>query len=147
VPAAGPGPGAPNAPGGAFAGAGSTCGANGPGAVDGAINGPSRATAQAGPGRGAPPDAATQLARSSLPDLKKTNVRLLFASAELDPGVHGSMSAFYQTLHDELCKLGPEHCPTMLFEKGESHMSEVFSIDTDDKTVSGPVLAWMKKVK
>jgi len=26
-------------------------------------------------------------------------------------------------------------------------MSEVFSIDTDDKTVSGPILAWMKKVK
>jgi len=25
-------------------------------------------------------------------------------------------------------------------------MSEVFSIDTDDKTVSGPILTWMKKV-
>jgi hypothetical protein len=35
----------------------------------------------------------------------------------------------------------------MLYEKGESHMSEVFSIDTDDKTVSGPILEWMKKVK
>jgi len=35
----------------------------------------------------------------------------------------------------------------VLFLKGESHMSEVFSIDTDDKTVSGPILTWMKKVK
>jgi hypothetical protein len=35
----------------------------------------------------------------------------------------------------------------MLYEKGESHMSEVFSIDTGDKTVSGPILEWMKKVK
>jgi hypothetical protein len=35
----------------------------------------------------------------------------------------------------------------MLFLKGESHMSEVFSIDTPDKTVVSPILAWMKKVK
>ena len=67
--------------------------------------------------------------------------------AELDPGIQGGMSPFFQTLHDELCKEGPEHCPQMLFAKGESHMSEVFSIDTDDKTVSGPILAWMKKIK
>jgi hypothetical protein len=26
-------------------------------------------------------------------------------------------------------------------------MSEVFSIDTPDTTVSGPILKWMKKVK
>jgi hypothetical protein len=57
------------------------------------------------------------------------------------------MSPFFQAMHDELCKEGPEQCPMMLFAKGESHMSEVFSIDTDDKTVSGPLLAWMKKVK
>ena len=108
------------------------------------------ATEAAAQGRGAapaPPDAATQIARSTLPEFKKTKVKLLFASAELDPGVHGGMSAFYQVLHDELCKQGPEHCPTMLYEKGESHMSEVFSIDTADKTVSGPILAWIKKVK
>jgi hypothetical protein len=144
----GPPPVAPNAPGGAFSGSGSTCGARGPGAMDGAIAGPSRATEQAGPGAGQPPvDEATLVARSSLPEFKKTNVKLLFVSAELDPGVQGGMSPFYQTLHDEICKEGPDHCPAMLFAKGESHMSEVFSIDTDDKTVSGPILAWIKKVK
>jgi hypothetical protein len=156
VPGAGRGP-ALNEPGGAFFTAGSTCGANGPTATDGAISGPSSVRNGGGPtggraaeggGRGpAQVDPATQLARSTLPEYKKTKVKLLFVSAELDPGVHGGMSAFYQTLHDELCKEGPEHCPTMLFAKGESHMSEVFSIDTDDKTVSGPILAWMKKVK
>jgi hypothetical protein len=26
-------------------------------------------------------------------------------------------------------------------------MSEVFSIDTDDKIVSAPILAWIKKIK
>ncbi|PWU06459.1 MAG: hypothetical protein C5B51_12275 [Terriglobia bacterium] len=130
--------------------AGSTCGSPPPNS--GAITGPSGvgpAPPAAGRGRGgAPPvDPATQLARSSLPELKKTQVALLFVSAELDPGINGAMSAFYQTLHDELCKEGPAHCPTMLFAKGESHMSEVFAFDTADKTLSAPLLAWMKKVK
>ena len=87
------------------------------------------------------------IARSSLPELEKTNVKIFLASAELDPGVDGGMSPFNQALHDELCKVGPDHCPTMLFEKGESHMSEVFSIDTPDKSVSEPILAWMRKIK
>ena len=71
----------------------------------------------------------------------------MLATAELDPGIDGSMSAFNQALHDELCKEGKDHCPTMLFEKGESHMSEVFSIDTADTTVSGPILKWIKSIK
>ena len=44
-------------------------------------------------------------------------------------------------------KDGQGHCPTMLFMKGESHMSAVFSIDTADKVVSGPVLDFIKKTK
>ena len=83
-----------------------------------------------------------------------TKVAVLLARAELDPGVNGTMAASDVALHDEMCKEdgskakdGTGHCPTMLFLKGESHMSEVFSIDTPDKTVSGPILAWIKKVK
>jgi BD-FAE len=100
-------------------------------------------------GFGGPPvDAATRLARSSLPELKKTSVKIILASAELDPGVDANgIMPFNQVLHDELCKEGPGHCPLLLHFKGESHMSEVFSIDTPDKTVSGPILAWMKKIK
>src|SRR5437764_1173329 len=93
VPAAG-GRGAGGA-GGAFAGSGSTCGADRPDAPLGIIAGPSAvdpANAPAGRGGRAgalpPVDAATQLARSTLPEFKKTNVKLLFASAELDPGVN-----------------------------------------------------------
>ena len=139
-----------------LAGAGATCNGPAAGGSDGAIIGPSGVTPAGagrgaggadGPGRGAPPDAATQLARSTLPEYNKTEVKLLFANAELDPGINGNMSAFYQTLHDELCKEGKDHCPTMLFEKGHSHMSEVFSIDTADTTVSGPILKWIRNVK
>jgi hypothetical protein len=146
VPGAGAGRGAANP----LAGAGTTCNGPAAGGSQGAITGPSGVTPQAvgaGPGRGAPPDAATQLARSTLPEYKQTKVKLLFANAELDPGINGNMSAFYQTLHDELCKDGKDHCPTMLFEKGHSHMSEVFSIDTGDTTVSGPILKWIRSVK
>ena len=152
IPAAGGRGGAGN-----FAGTGSTCGGPPQGVSQGTIAGPSSAAAPAGAapaaagrgGRGAaqPPDPATQIARSSLPELKKTKVALMFATAELDPGINGGMSAFNQAVHDELCKEGPAHCPTLLFAKGESHMSEVFSIDTNDKIVSGPILAWMKKIK
>jgi hypothetical protein len=149
-----------------LASAGKTCGVKGgafssqgalPGRTEGQPGGPDAPMvlpAGGGPpaGFGGPPvDAATRLARSSLPELKKNNVKILLANAELDPGVdpavNGGMMPFIQMLHDELCKEGPDHCPTLLYAKGESHMSEVFSIDTPDKTVSAPILAWMKKIK
>ena len=132
-----------------LAGMGSSCGVD-PNSTAGFINGPSRSDSRAAPapaGRGGAPDAATQMSRSTLPEFKNSTVKMMFISAELDPGINGSMSAFYQTLHDELCKQGPDHCPTMLLAKDESHMSEVFSFDTADKTVSGPILAWIKKMK
>jgi hypothetical protein len=160
VPGAGNGGGRGAAPGGAAAanGPGSTCGAGAqnssdgylPGRAEGQPGGPNPAPAGGrGGGRGrGPVDPAVQLERSTWPDYQKTTVKIMLASAELDPGISdGKMSAFNQTFHDELCKLGPDHCPTLLFEKGESHMSEVFSIDTNDKTVSGPILAWIKKIK
>jgi triacylglycerol lipase len=145
--------------GGAFSSSGAL-----PGRAEGQPGGPDAAPARPpagsrrGPkggapaGFGGPPvDAATRLARSSLPELKKTSVKIMLANAELDPGadpaVDGGLMPFIKILHDDLCKEGPAHCPTLLYAKGESHMSEVFSIGTPDKTVSGPILAWMKKIK
>jgi hypothetical protein len=144
--------------GGAFSSSGALPGRTegqpgGPDAPFGPPPGAARPAGGAPPaGFGGPPvDAATRLSRSSLPELKKTSVKIMLANAELDPGadpaVDKGMMPFLQILHDDLCKEGPEHCPTMLYLKGESHMSEVFSIDTPDKTVSGPILAWMKKIK
>jgi BD-FAE len=157
-----------------LANAGKTCGVKGgamssegslPGRTEGQPGGPDapfrlpaggaaggRPPGGARGGFGGPPvDAATRLARSSLPELKKTSVKIVLANAELDPGAdpnvdHGIMP-FNQMLHDELCKEGPGHCPTLLYFKGESHMSEVFSVGTPDKTVSGPILTWMKNIK
>lgn len=139
-----------------FGNAGKLCGAGTPMSTQGALpgvkpgypGGPEPARAGGRP-RGPRPqmDEKTQLARSSLPELEKTHVKVMLASAELDPGVNGGMSDFNKTLHDAMCKMGPSHCPTMLFERNESHMSEVFSIDTADKTVSGPILKFIKSIK
>ena len=171
---AAPAGGAPAGPGGAAPGlpvGGSSCGAGGPGAGDGAIMGPSaqapaaaRGAGPGGPGapgagrgaggRGAALTPAEVAERDNLPGFKASNVKILLARAELDPGVTGKMADSDIALHEELCKLdGPKakdgqgHCPVMLYMKGESHMSAVFSIDTPDKTVSGPVLDFIKKVK
>ncbi len=139
--------------------AGSTCGAGGPASAGGAIKGPSGMTpppagAPAGgpPGGGAGgpqqrPDEATLIARSSLPALRKGTVKLMFVTPELDPGINGKMSAFYQTLHDDLCKVGADKCPTMLYAPRHNHMSVVFSPDSPDTTVSKPVLDFINSVK
>ena len=170
VPGVGGAPGAPGAFGGRGTNApqpGIACGLSPTSmtSTEGAIAGPSRFEA-APQGRGGAPGAGAgrggrgqltpeqQAERDNLPGFKKTSVKIMLARAELDPGVNGDMTASDKALHDELCKLdgpnakdGTGRCPAMLFGKGESHMSEVFSIDTADKNVSGPILAWIKSIR
>jgi Carboxylesterase family len=143
-----------------FALAGKTCGAPGPMSTDASLPGKSTgqpggpARPMAGPGgppAGAPPvDAATLLSRSSLPALKTSTAKIMLANGEWDIGAdptQGNLMAFNKALHDELCKDGADHCPTMLMAKGHSHMSIVFSIDTADTTVAAPILAWIKSIQ
>jgi hypothetical protein len=131
--------------------------------AEGHIAGPSGFAAtpavagRGGPGgRGGPELTPEQRAeRDNLPGFKKTNVRIALAYAELDPGVmNAQMPANIVALHDEMCKEdganakdGKGHCPEMWMLKGESHMSEVFSVDTPDQTVSKPALAFVKKLR
>jgi hypothetical protein len=77
----------------------------------------------------------------------KTKVAMFFATAELDPGISGAMSPFYQTLTTELCRTKGVTCPTTLFAKRHNHMSLVFSPDTADTSVTGPILAWMRRIR
>jgi hypothetical protein len=176
--AGGAGRGGPGGPGGGANApqAGSTCGANGPGANDGRIAGPSGMAPGApgggrggpgGPGGGAPGAGAPggqgrgrgpaltpeqQAERDNFPGFSKTNVRIMLAWAELDPGIQNAQFAPGITaLHDALCKTegdkakdGVGRCPVMHMGKGESHMSEVFSPDTNDKITTNAVLAFMK---
>ena len=144
--------------------AGATCG--GVTASDGALPGkaagqpggpnPAFAAGAGAGGRGGPAIPQDELIkRSSLPGLEKTDAKIFLASAELDPGiVKAQPSAFNQALHDELCKQdGPKakdgkgHCPMLVVMKAESHMSAPYSVDSGDKTVSTPILAWIKSTK
>ncbi len=159
VPTAGPqgrgGRGAFGAPGGPQPG--TACGLTGASmtSTEGRIAGPSGmapAPADGGRGRGGFGRGGPQLSdaeraeRDNLPGFKKTPVKIALAYAELDPGVtNAQMPANIVALHDEMCTAG--HCPEMWMLKGESHMSEVFSVDTNDKTTSAPVLAFVKKAK
>jgi hypothetical protein len=101
-----------------------------------------------GGGFGRQVDPATLLAQSTLPALKTTPVRIMLADAQMDPGINmaqnDGLSSFNKALSDALCAVGQERCPTLLVAKGESHMSEVFSIGTHDTTVSGPVLRFIQ---
>jgi hypothetical protein len=104
------------------------------------------------PGAGGPAvDAATQLARSSLPGLTKSGVRIMLANAELDPGVDmtvdGGLTGFNKALNDALCAVDRQQCPTLLVARGHSHMSIVFSIDTTDTSVSDSVLTFIQSTR
>ena len=166
APAGGAGRGGFGAPGAAQPGV--ACGLSGASmtSAGGHISGPSGFTATpanagrggpgGGPGRGGPELTAEQRAeRDNLPGFRKTTVKIALAFAELDPGImNAQMPANVVALHDEMCKEdgaaakdGKGRCPEMWMLKGESHMSEVFSIDTPDQTVSKPVLAFVKKIK
>jgi triacylglycerol lipase len=123
-----------------------------PGAAPGTPGGPPAATAPRMMGRPQPPDAATELARSSLPVLASGAVRIMLANGQMDIGVdhspdaHG-LTSFNKALDDALCAKGRSHCPTLLVAKGHSHMSMVFSIDSPDTSVSGPVLAFIRSTR
>jgi hypothetical protein len=111
-----------------------------------------------GGGRGNQPAAAPSDAPvfTTQDGFRSTRVAIMLAYAELDGGVGDDlqMPAASRAVHDELCRLeGPKakdgvgHCPTMFMAKGESHMSEVFSIGSSDKTVSNAVLAFINAHK
>jgi hypothetical protein len=139
------------------AGDGGRGGAAGPGVGRGGAGG----GRGAGAGGGAPgtPQAAgagttTPPAFTILDGFRSTRAAIALAWGELDtdPEAGNGMPSRSVAIHDELCKLeGPKakdgvgHCPTMMWFKGESHMSEVFSIGSVDKTVSDQILAFIKQ--
>lgn len=79
---------------------------------------------------------------SSLTGLLRTPIRLLVAYAELDPPPFTDQS---QLLNRELC--AHSVCPNLIFLSGHSHMSEVYSINTSDTSLSSPVMEFAKGAK
>lgn len=85
------------------------------------------------------PDAATYGERSAQNGLLKSTVPLWVGFAELNPPGFVAQS---EGLNEALCKAG--RCPTFVRFAGHSHMSEIYSIHTDDKVVSNAMLAFVK---
>jgi triacylglycerol lipase len=112
--------------------------------------GPGRGGAPGAPGGGrggagapAAVDPATQLARSNLPGLAKGKIAVFMGWGELDSR---NILSFDEALKNALCKAG--RCPTTAeLIKDHSHVSLVFSPNTADNSVTGPILKWMKSVK
>src|SRR6202012_4980630 len=83
---------------------------------------------------------ATLAERSSTAGLIKSKVPLLVAHAELDPPF---MVADADRLHADLTQAGRPHDYLVAAKHG--HMSESYSVGTADESVSGPVLACIRK--
>jgi hypothetical protein len=74
--------------------------------------------------------------------LLKVDIPIFLGAGELDlPGV----AEFHEILKDQLCMV--KHCPTVMVFKDHSHVSEVFSPNTADDSVTGPILKWMKSAR
>jgi triacylglycerol lipase len=85
--------------------------------------------------------AATLPERSSTAGLIRSKVPLLVAHAELDPEF---MVVDAEKLNAALTKAGRDHDYLVAAKHG--HMSESYSVGTADESVSGPVLAFIRKV-
>jgi triacylglycerol lipase len=84
-------------------------------------------------------DAAAYPAMASLPGLLKTRARLMVTRAELDPAAFRDET---ETLVRALRDAGRR--PVVLELKDHSHLSEILAIGTPDRSLSDPVLAFIR---
>ena len=85
-------------------------------------------------------DASRYAGQSSLPGLLKANIPLMAVSSELDPpGLLKQLELFKETT----CKR-PGGCARTLILPQHSHMSEVYSINTEDTRLTDAILEFVK---
>ena len=87
----------------------------------------------------APVDPAVQLQRSSLPGMESLKIPVLITTAEYDPP---AIRELLPQLVDAMKKSGAS--VEYRFNKGHDHMSQVFSVGSDDTSVSAPNLAFLR---
>ena len=76
--------------------------------------------------------------QSALPGMAKSKVPMLLAMAELDPPDFYTQT---EQARASLCQAGV--CPQTIKLLGHNHMSEVFSINTDDQVLTGALGAFI----
>lgn len=84
-------------------------------------------------------DASKFAERSALVGILKTRTPLWVAYSELDPPAFELQA---DILNQALCTVG--RCPTFVRFAGHSHMSEIYSINSDDATIDNAMLAFVK---
>jgi triacylglycerol lipase len=86
-------------------------------------------------------DVATYAERSSLPGLLTTPVPLLVTDAELDPDM-------FQEETDKLtaARAAAGKPVERVHLTGHSHISETYAVGTGDRSLSGPVLEFVRRV-
>jgi triacylglycerol lipase len=87
-------------------------------------------------------DTAQYPARSAVPGLVASKVPLLIVYAELDPQDFHSQSG---QLNTALCNAG--RCQDLYKLMGHSHMSEVYSINSADTTVTNLIKQWVDRLR
>jgi acetyl esterase/lipase len=87
-------------------------------------------------------DPGTIEMRSPLPDLARSTVPLLVAYGEIDVPTYATQA---ELLRNALC--AENRCPSFAMLPGHSHMSEVYSINTSDTTLTDQVLKFMRSVQ
>ena len=80
-------------------------------------------------------------AHGSIEGMKALDLPLFLGSAEYDSD---STAASAEVLRKALCE---RRCPEHTVFKDHQHISTMFSFNTADESVSGPVLAWIRSVK
>ena len=96
------------------------------------------------PGRDGAVNPMADPAHSDLEGLKALNIPLFLSVAEMDPdNTHASDKA----LRDALCARQGQQCPPYMEFKDHQHISVMFSFNTPDESVSGPVLQWLRSLR
>jgi triacylglycerol lipase len=86
-------------------------------------------------------DASKLAQMESLPGLLKTNVPLFVTRAELDPPQIADAS---ERLNKALCDAG--RCPAVFLRtQGHNHMSQVYTVNTEERTISDEIAAFVRK--
>jgi len=81
--------------------------------------------------------------RSSLKGLVASKLPLLVARGQIDPPMFAVQG---DVLNAAMCA-GASGCPTYLMLQGQSHMSEIYAINTEETRLTDAIKAFIKKVK
>ena len=85
-------------------------------------------------------DAALQTAEPLTEGLRKSGIPLFLGNAEFDPE---QFKTFATSLRTALCAT-PARCPAYVYLKDHNHFTEGMAVGTDDRSLTGPLLAWIK---